>query len=246
MRGVVPDASQQSRGNWWYVSFFFKNFGVLLGGVWSSLDFLNHGNLPSDINDTTIVLIPKVSNPGKVSNFRPLASATWCIRLYSVTLSNRLKVVLPHIISRNQSAYVPSHLITDNIGVTFEMMHFLEHHKSTQKGYAAIKLDVAKAYDGVERSYLEVVVLKMGFSGRCVDRVMMCVTSTSFGILVIREIVGSISPSRGIQQGEPLSYISLFCMWRDFHRSLSKLSFTRRYMVLERIGGCQVYHTSCL
>ena len=37
------------------------------------LDFLYNGNMLPDINHTDIVLIPKVKNPKRISEFRPIS-----------------------------------------------------------------------------------------------------------------------------------------------------------------------------
>ena len=54
---------------------FFQNFWNIMGNdvIGFCLNFLNHGIFTSGINDTTIVLIPKVSNPEEVANFRPIS-----------------------------------------------------------------------------------------------------------------------------------------------------------------------------
>jgi len=60
-------------------------------------------------------------------------------------LANRLKLILPQIISENQSAFIAERLITDNVLIAFEMMHYLEHKKEGKDSYMAIKLDMSKA-----------------------------------------------------------------------------------------------------
>lgn len=62
-------------------------------------------------------------------------------------LANRLKIVLSRIISPTQSAFVSGHLISDNILVAYEIMHFLNHKRQGKEGFMSLKLDISKAYD---------------------------------------------------------------------------------------------------
>ena len=68
-------------------------------------------------------------------------------------LANRLKKILPSIISPFQSAFVPRQLISDNILVAFEALHTMNGRKKGREGYLALKLDkldMSKVYDRVE------------------------------------------------------------------------------------------------
>lgn len=67
-----------------------------------------------------------------------------------------------------------------------------------------IKTDMRKAYDILEWSLIEALMLKMGFTKKWVNLLMWCVTSVSYQVIVNREPRGRILPRRGLRQGNPL------------------------------------------
>jgi hypothetical protein len=85
-------------------------------------------------------------------------------KLISKVLANQLKLVLPHIISPEQRAFIPGWLITDNILVAFETLHMMDTRLKGKKGFMALKLDISKAYDRLELNFLEAMLRKLGFA----------------------------------------------------------------------------------
>ena len=114
------------------------------------LEFLNTSYLLPDLNHTYIVLIPKIKNPVKVSDYRPISLCNVIYKIIAKVLANRLKQVLPHIISPTQSAFVSGRLITDNVLVACEALHMMHGRKKGKNGTLAMKLDISKVYDRVE------------------------------------------------------------------------------------------------
>ncbi|KAL8148975.1 hypothetical protein AgCh_006108 [Apium graveolens] len=110
-------------------------------------DFFETGLLIENINETNIMLIPKKKNPTTMSELRPIALCNIVMKIITKVIANRLKEILESVISDTQSAFLPGRIISDNIMLSFEVMHYLKRRKFGKEGYMAIILDIAKAYD---------------------------------------------------------------------------------------------------
>ena len=103
--------------------------------------------MPELWNNTMVVLIPKTRKPKNLKELRPISLCNVVYKVVAKVITNRLKLILPNIISHNQSAFVPGRMISDNVLLAYELTHYLQNKRSGGPGYAALKLDMSKAYD---------------------------------------------------------------------------------------------------
>ncbi|KAK8314530.1 hypothetical protein V6Z12_D01G177900 [Gossypium hirsutum] len=79
-------------------SFFKEHWAVVGSDVINTCsDILNGKKNVECLNDTLLILIPKIKNPSEMSNFRPISLCRVIYKIISKTLANRLKVVLPSV-----------------------------------------------------------------------------------------------------------------------------------------------------
>jgi hypothetical protein len=68
-------------------------------------------------------------------------------KIISKVIANRLKPLLPTLISQERAGFVEGRQIMDNIIHAHEIIHTLKIHR---RGEVIIQLDLAKAYDKAE------------------------------------------------------------------------------------------------
>ncbi|XP_073133801.1 uncharacterized protein [Henckelia pumila] len=79
-----------------------------------------------------------------------------------------------------ESAFTSNRLISDNIILGFEALHWIRSIKKGQKGYTTLKLDMSTLYDKVEWNFLEGIMLRLGFSLEWVEKIMRCVCTVRY------------------------------------------------------------------
>nr|XP_043611422.1 uncharacterized protein LOC122583015 [Erigeron canadensis] len=188
-----------------FTSAFFKKSWRVIGDEVSSAiqDFFVHGRLLQEVNHTILALIPKVSTPATVFDYRPISCCNVIYKCISKIITNRSKPGLDTLVSINQSAFIPGRKISDNILLTQELMH--NYHLNRGPPRCAFKIDIHKAYDTVSWDFLRENLVKFDFHQTMVNWIMACVTSVSYSLSINGDLHGYFKGKRGLRQGDPMS-----------------------------------------
>lgn len=169
-----------------------------------------------------------------MGDLRPILLCNILYKVASKVLATKMQYLLHFIMSDTQSAFMPGRLITDNILISFEVMHYLKRKRRGNDGFMAIKLNMSRAYDRVEWDFIRDILLQMGFHENLVKLIMVRVCSVKYTVTHGMHEIGQIYPSRGIKQGDPLSpYLFILCT-----EELSEL--IKRYKGLDWLHGVRV------
>lgn len=123
-----------------------KLYGFL-NQVWDSLEVVE------EVNNTLIVLIPKVDKTEFVTQFRPISLCNVVYKLVTKVIVNRIKPFLSDMISPYQTSFIPSWNIHHNIIISQEMVHAMNRMKG-KKAFMSIKIDLEKAYDRLNWNFI--------------------------------------------------------------------------------------------
>ncbi|OMO83955.1 reverse transcriptase [Corchorus olitorius] len=178
---------------------------------------LRDGEINPALNRTLVVLIPKISGPERISQFRSISLCTVPLKIITKLLVDRLRPLLDNLVSRSQSSFVPGRHTTDNIIVVQEAIHTMRTMKR-KGGAIAIKVDLEKAYDRIKWSFLQQVLEEIQLPPPWVKLIMHIVSSNTFSLLWNGQQLPFFSSSRGIRQGDPLSpYLFILCLEKLGH-----------------------------
>ncbi|KAA3472382.1 reverse transcriptase [Gossypium australe] len=131
-------------------ALFFQKFWDTLEEAMCGflLPILNGEASPEKVNGTLLTLIPKNEAPQDLTQFRPISLCNVLYKIIPKCLVNRIKPILPKLVSPNQSSFVPKRQITDNIIISQEVIHKMRK-KTNHRQWMILKLDLEKAYDRV-------------------------------------------------------------------------------------------------
>lgn len=223
---------------------FFQKMWEPLGKFVVSLvqEAFRTGVFPSHLNCTNICLVPKCKGPSLVNQFRPISLCNTLYKVISKVLVNRLKTIMPQIISPNQSAFVKGRRASDNYFLANELFHTIR--KKRGKGSLLLaKLDLSKAYDKMSWTFLKTVLIKHNFPPLTIRLILSCVSSVSMRFTMHGQPGPLLFPSCGLRQGDPLSPYLFILGLNQLSLAIYKAESDKRILPI-KLGkqGCHLSH----
>ena len=102
-------------------------------------------------------------------------------KLIAKVASHRLNPFLDNFISPQQFGFLKNRQISEPLAITQEVLHSV---KTRNKSALILKLDLTKAFDRVNWSYIRLILLQIGVLLEGVNWIMGCISSVNFALLI--------------------------------------------------------------
>ncbi|GKV12577.1 hypothetical protein SLEP1_g23703 [Rubroshorea leprosula] len=165
-------------------------------------EFHRNGKLVRGLNSSFLALVPKKLNAANLKEYRPISLLGCVYKLLAKVLANRLKSVMPAIVSETQSAFVGGRQLVDSVLVLNEVV---EEIKNRKQPAFVFKADFEKAYDCVDWSFLDWMMDTFGFGTKWRGWIKECLSTARTSVLVNGSPTREFEVGKGLRQGDPLS-----------------------------------------
>lgn len=188
---------------------------------------ISNEHFPESVTRGVIVLLPKKSDQRMLTNKRPITLLNTSYKIEAKALQKRLTPILQRIISFQQAAFLPGRNIHHALLYLSELLH--QAHLNG-KEYILMKLDVCKAFDRLEWSFILQVVERAGLAG-LLSRFLKASFSTASSHVVLNgRPTQAIRLARSVRQGCPLSPL-VFILAYDSLNHVIKDAVARQALV---------------
>jgi hypothetical protein len=182
-----------------YSTDFFKgSWSVARDGVVAAIKgFFASGLLLKEVNATILTLVIKKVNPSAMGDFRPIACCNVVYKCSTKIISNRMLPLLSDLVSLNQSAFIPSKNISENVLLAQEIVR--DYHKDKGNPRCTLKVDLMKAYDSINWDFMMHSLHCFGFPKKFLRWIKECITSPRFTICLNGTLVGYFEGKKGLR-----------------------------------------------
>ena len=204
--------------------------------------FFLFGFMPTGVNATILTLVRKTTNAQTMKDYRPIACCNLLYKVISKVLANRLKIIFPDAVERNQCAFITERLLLENVLLASELVD--GYHRNGKKEKCAIKFDISKAFDTVKWSFIISVLQAMGLPSQFIHWIRLCISTAAFSVSVNGSLEGFFTSARGIRQGCSLSPYLYVILSNVLSKLLNEAAEADEFAYHPQCQGVQLTHLS--
>ena len=217
---LLASKSNKSPGTDGIPSEFYLKFWDIVAPHFLDMSrhVLERGSVLPSQGRAAIRLIPKMKNPRKVGDYRPIALLNCDYKILASVLANRLRRTLTKTTGDHQKGGVPGRFIYDSLCLFRDIIQHVEERSEVNStfpsyfGAAIIGFDLEKAYDLVNRDVLWTTMATMGYPTEFIGWLKALYSIVELCPLNGSTFVGSITDVQSVRQGCPLS-VHLFALY---------------------------------
>lgn len=185
---------------------YYKQFADILAPKLTKLfnHILQGHNLPEDMLAANMTLIPKPTYYSLPQNYGPISVLNNDTKILAWVLADRLAPIISTLIGPEQTSFIPTRQITDNILLAANIIQDADLFSCK---VLILGLDIYKAFDSILWPYIDTVPAKFGFSGEFVNGFKALYQNPHTRIKLPRCSSEYFLLSRGTRQGCPLSLL---------------------------------------
>nr|XP_016491211.1 PREDICTED: uncharacterized protein LOC107810891 [Nicotiana tabacum] len=159
------------------MGFFRKCWDILKEDIMAAFNnFHSQEMFEKSFNATYIALTPKKTGAKELRDFRPISLLGSFYKLLSKVLTERLKRVVGEIVDAQQMAFIKGRQIIDAVLIANEAVD--SRIKKKEPGIFC-KLDIEKAYDHVNWSFILRMLEIMGFGQKWNRWMKFCISTVN-------------------------------------------------------------------
>ena len=134
--------------------------------------------------------------------WRPVSLLCTDYKILTKILANRLKQILPKIISQEQSCSIPQRTTFNNL---FLIRDLIKYQKEKKNKFYLLQIDQEKAFDKIDTPFLFQTMEKLGFSIEYIKFIEILYEDNTSIITNNVFLSETVKMLRGLRQGCPLS-----------------------------------------
>ena len=184
---------------------FYRKFWDLL-----SLHLVRIYNACFSMKKSNTRVIFKKGDRKALKNWSPISLLNVDYKICSKAISVRLSKVLELIVDPDQTCYVPGRIISSNLHILRDILDYIER---TDETGILLSLDQEKAFDRVDRTFLQNLLICFGFGSSFCHWIYTFYNGANMRVIVNEWLTEPIPLSRGVRHGDSISLmLYIFCV----------------------------------